>query len=179
MGVWEGIRAVGATVYQMAFRVAVLFLVIGAVDYAFQRRQFQRNIRMTPEEVREERRSLEGPPEVKRRLRQKQFQWVQQRMIQEVPKADVVITNPTHLAIALKYDSQTMMAPTVVAKGKGVIAERIVRVAREHRVPVIVNRPLAHALIRLQIGAQIPPELYQAVAEVLAFVYRLRRARPV
>ena len=176
-GPLNGVEVLGSTIYQMAFRVALLFLTIGLLDYVFQWRQFQQSIRMTPEEVKEDLKSAEGSPLLKARLRQMQRQWARQRMMQEVPKADVVVTNPTHLAIALKYDGQTMLAPTVVAKGKGVVAAQIVKVARRHRVPVVENRPLAHALIRLDIGAQIPPTLYQAVAEVLAFVYRLRRAR--
>ena len=177
IGVSAGVQLLGGAVYKMAVRVSWLFLVLAIIDYIYQRRQFQQSSRMTKEEVKEEMRSAEGSPLTKGRLRREQRKWALQRMMQQVPKADVVVTNPTHLAIALQYDGRTMLAPTVVAKGKGFIASQIVKIARQHRVPIVENRPLAHALIRLEIGTQIPPELYQAVAEVLAFVYRLRRAR--
>ncbi len=178
-GLPGGISLLGSTLYQMAIRVAFLFVGIAVVDYVFQWRQFQQSVRMTREEVKEEMKSAEGSPLMKSRVRQMQRRWARQRMMQQVPQADVVVTNPTHLAIALKYDGQTMMAPMVVAKGKGVVAAQIVKVARQHRVPVVENRPLAHALIRVEVGAQIPPALYQAVAAVLAFVYRLRQSQPV
>lgn len=178
-GVPNGIALLVKTGYEISLRVALVFLGIAVVDYIYQRRRFQQSIRMTREEILEEMRSAEGSPHLKGRIRQMQRRLARLRMMQQVPKADVVITNPTHLAIALKYDGRTMVAPTVVAKGKGVIAAQIVRVARQHRVPIVENPPLAHALIRLEIGMQIPPALYQAVAEVLAFVYRLRRFRPM
>jgi flagellar biosynthetic protein FlhB len=178
-GVSTGITLLAKTGYEMSLRVALLFLGIAMVDYVYQRRRFQQSIRMTREEVKEELRSTEGAPQLKGRIRQMQRRLARLRMMQQVPKADVVVTNPTHLAIALKYDGRTMIAPTVVAKGKGVIAAQIIKVARQHRVPIVENPPLAHALIRLEIGMQIPPALYQAVAEVLAFVYRLRQTRPV
>ncbi len=174
-----GLALLARTGYEMSLRVALLFLGIAVMDYVYQRRRFQQSIRMTREEIKEEMRSAEGAPQLKGRIRQMQRRLARMRMMQQVPKADVVITNPTHLAVALRYDGRTMLAPTVVAKGKGIVAVQIVKVARQHRVPVVENRPLAHALIRLEIGVQIPPALYQAVAEVLAFVYRLRQTRPV
>jgi len=178
-GVSTGIALLAKTGYEMSLRVALLFLGIAIVDYVYQHRRFQQSIRMTREEIKEELRSTEGAPQLKGRIRQMQRRLARLRMMQQVPKADVVVTNPTHLAIALKYDGRTMIAPTVVAKGKGVIAAQIIKVARQHLVPIVENPPLAHALIRLEIGMQIPPALYQAVAEVLAFVYRLRQTRPV
>lgn len=177
IGVGPALAVLGEVAYHMSLRCAAMFLVLAVIDYGFQWRQYQQSVRMTREELREEMRSAEGSPEAKAQMRRLQRQWAMQRMMQKVPKADVVVTNPTHMAIALQYEAKTMLAPVVVAKGKGVIARRIVEIARKHRVPVIENRPLAHALIRLEVGTQIPPELYRAVAEVLAFVYRLRRAR--
>lgn len=159
----------------MALRVAVTLVVIAGLDYLYQRWQFERDIRMTKEEVKEERKQIEGAPEVKGRQRQKQRELTLHRMLQAVPEADVVITNPTHLAVAVTYDAESMAAPTVVAKGQRLIAERIVRAAREHNVPIVRNVPLAQALFNMvEVGEQIPVELYQAMAEVLAFVYRLQ-----
>ncbi|MCS7220742.1 MAG: flagellar biosynthesis protein FlhB [Anaerolineae bacterium] len=178
-GISNGMALLAKTGYEMVLRVALLFGGIAVIDYVYQRRRFQRSIRMTREEVKEEMRSAEGSPHLKGRIRQMQRRLARLRMMQQVPKADVVITNPTHLAVALQYNGRTMLAPTVVAKGKGVIAAQIVRVAQQHRVPIVENPPLAHALIRLEVGTQIPPALYQAVAEVLAFVYRLRQTRPI
>jgi flagellar biosynthetic protein FlhB len=159
----------------MLLRVAVLLVVLAGLDYLFQRWQFEKDIRLTKQELTQELQNVEGNPLIKGRRRQVQRQLALQRMMQAVPKADVVITNPTHLAIALEYKPEAMIAPTVVAKGQRLVAERIVDLARQHDVPVIRNIPLAHALFNLvEVGQQIPPELYQAMAEVLAFVYQLR-----
>ncbi|NLM37731.1 MAG: flagellar biosynthesis protein FlhB, partial [Firmicutes bacterium] len=120
----------------------------------------------------------EGDPLVRSRIRQKQRQLAMRRMMQEVPKADVVITNPTHLAIALKYEAEKMAAPQVLAKGEGYIAAKIKEIATAHGIPLVENKPLARTLYQtVEIGEQIPPNLYQAVAEVLAFVYKLRHRR--
>lgn len=172
------IRVFGRVVASMALRVAVMLVLIAGLDYIYQRWQFERSIKMTKEEVKEERKQIEGSPEVRGRLRQRQRELIVQRMMQAVPEADVVVTNPTHLAVAVQYDAESMAAPTVVAKGQRLIAERIVQVAREHRVPVIRNVPLARALFSMvEVGEQIPAQLYQTMAEVLAFVYRLRMGR--
>lgn len=169
------VRVLGGVASAMALRVAILLTLLAGLDYIYQRWQFERDVRMTKEEVKEERKQIEGPPQVKGRLRQRQFEMMMLRMMQAVPEADVVVTNPIHLAIALQYRAESMPAPTVVAKGQRLIAERIVQVAREHNVPVVQDIPLAHALFKMvEVGEHVPVELYQAMAEVLAFVYRLR-----
>ena len=132
---------------------------------------------MTKQEVKDEMKQSEGDPQIKGKIRQKQRQMAMARMMKEVPKADVIVTNPTHYAIALSYQ-QGMSAPLVVAKGQDLVAQRIKEIAREARVPIIENKPLARAIYAaVQIGDAIPQELYQAVAEVLAYVYRLKHAR--
>jgi len=171
------VEIIGRTVYDMAFRSAAFFLVVGVLDYVWERRQFEGTIKMTRQDFKEDMKSAEGPQQMRARIRQMQRQWSRQRMLEKVPKADVIVTNPTHLAIALKYDRKAVAAPTVVAKGAGFIAEKIVKKVREHSVPVFQNVPLAHALYKLDLDTAIPPALYQAVAEILAFVYRLRAAR--
>ena len=131
---------------------------------------------MTRHEVKEEFKQLEGDPLVRSRIRQKQRELASRRMMQAVPTADVIITNPTHIAVALLYEADRMSAPEVVAKGAGIVAEKIRELANQHGVPLVENQPLARALYRsVEVGQQIPAELYAAVAEVLAFVYRLRR----
>lgn len=162
----------------MTLRVALLLALLAGLDYVFQRRQFELDIRMTKRELLEELQNIEGHPLIKGRRQQAQRRLALQRMMQAVPTADVVVTNPTHLAVAVRYRAEEMEAPIVVAKGQRLIAERIVKLAREHNVPVVQNIPLAHALFTMaEVGEQIPPELYQAMAEVLAFVYRLRSGR--
>jgi flagellar biosynthetic protein FlhB len=149
--------------------------VLGIGDYAFQRWQLGQDLRMTKQEVKQEHRETEGDPMIRSRVRALQRDQARRRMMQEVPKADVVITNPTHLAVALKYEGARMAAPTVVAKGAGFIAERIRQVAAEHGVPIIENKPLAQSLHKIvDLGKEIPSELYQAVAEILAMLLRAK-----
>jgi len=173
-----GIATLGTAVSKMARQGALLLVLAAGIDYAYQFRQHRQRMKMTREEVREELKSSEGQPWIKAKIRQLQRRMSRQRMMQELARADVVVTNPTHLAIALRYDKTSMLAPIVVAKGRGTIAERIVQKTRELKIPIVQNIPLAHALIHVEIGSQIPVTLYQAVAEVLAFVYRLRRETP-
>ncbi len=162
-------------IFWLAIKLAVVLLIIGLIDYAYQRWEFERSIRMSKQEIKEEFKQIEGDPQIKRKIRQKQRELAMRRMMAEVPKADVVITNPTTIAIAIRYDAEIMSAPIVVAKGKGFIAQRIKEIAQEHEVPIIEDRPLAWALYdTTEIGQEIPPELYRAVAEILAFVYRTR-----
>jgi flagellar biosynthetic protein FlhB len=149
--------------------------VLGLADYGFQRWQLGQDLLMTKQEVKQEHRESEGDPMIKSRIRTIQRETARRRMMQEVPKADVVITNPTHLAVALKYEGAQMAAPKVVAKGAGYIAERIRQVAAEHGVPIIENKPLAQSLHKLvDLGKEIPSELYQAVAEILAMLIRAK-----
>jgi flagellar biosynthetic protein FlhB len=157
--------------------LAVALVVIGALDYLVQRLRLERQLRMTRQEAKEELKQEEGDPQVKARIRKMQREATQRRMFQEVPKATLVITNPTHLAVALRYERGRMSAPKVVALGAGHVAERIIATARRFGVPVVENRPLAKALYRLgKLDKEIPVALYKAVAETLAFVYRLRGA---
>ncbi|MCL6441313.1 MAG: flagellar type III secretion system protein FlhB [Thermoleophilum sp.] len=153
-------------------RAVVAYLAIAAADYAWQRRQHERSLRMTRREVQDELRHYGLAPEVKQALRRRQAQLARQRMMAAVPTADVVVTNPTHVAVALRYDG-SKPAPEVVAKGKGRIAQRIREIAAAHGIPIVSDPPLARSLERdVPLGQQIPAHFYQAVAEVLAFVYR-------
>lgn len=160
---------------QLGLTAAVALLALGVLDFGYQRWEFQRSARMTREEIKEELRQNEGSPQIRARIRQQQRKLAMRRMMHEVPRADVVVTNPTHYAVALAYRSEEMSAPRVVAKGADRLAERIKEVARQHGVPVVENKPLAQALYRgVEIGMEIPVELFQAVAEVLAYIYALR-----
>ncbi len=164
-------------ILKIGLRTSIALVVLGVLDYLYQRWEYERNLRMTKQEVKDEFREREGDPKVKSRIRSKQFEMARRRMMAAVPKADVVITNPQELAVALQYDSKEMAAPTVVAKGAGYLASRIKEVARHHGVPIMENKPLARALYRqVEVGYQIPPTLYKAVAEILAHVYRMGEA---
>ena len=155
-----------------------IMIIISFLDYLFQHWRLQVQLRMSKQEVKEENRQQEGDPHVKGRLRTLRQKMARQRMMTEVPNADVVITNPTHLAIALRYRPDEMQAPRVIAKGAGYIAQRIRETARSHSVPIMENKPLARMLYQqVDIGQTIPESLYRAVAEVLAYVFRLQRER--
>ncbi len=155
--------------------LAVALFIIGVIDYIIQRFRLERQLRMTRQEAKEESKQEEGDPQIKARIRRLQREASQKRMMQNVPKATVVITNPTHLAVALRYDRGKMEAPQVIAVGAGFVAERIIEIARRHAVPVVENKPLAQALFRVgKIDQEIPAAFYRAVAEVMAFVFKLR-----
>ncbi|MEN6312935.1 MAG: flagellar biosynthesis protein FlhB [Clostridiaceae bacterium] len=159
----------------LAIRICVVLILLGAFDFIYQWRDYEKNLRMTKQEVKEEYKQTEGNPEIKSRIRQKQREISMRRMMQEIPKADVVITNPTHFACALKYDAAVSKAPVLVAKGQDYIALRIKEIAKENKIEIVENKPLARSLYDLvDIGQAIPQELFQAVAEVLAFVYNLK-----
>lgn len=163
--------------YRVGIRMGIALLLLAALDYAFQRWEVERSMRMTKQEVKEEHRRSEGDPQIKARIRSVQREMARRRMMQEVPKADVVITNPTHIAIALKYDNTMMSAPAVIAKGQGLVAQKIREIARDHGIPVIEDKPLAQTLFKLvEVGMEIPEHLYRAVAEILAYVFRQRGA---
>ena len=165
----------GSLAFKVGLAVSGAIAVLAVFDYAYQRYEWERSLRMSKEEIKEEHKASEGDPLIKSRVRTVQRELVKKRMLAAVKTADVVITNPTHLAVALKYDTATMTAPVVVAKGAGVIAERIRELARHHSVPVVENKFVARTLFRLvDIGKEIPNDLYRAVAEILAFVYRAR-----
>jgi flagellar biosynthesis protein FlhB len=162
----------------VGLRMSAAFVGLAAVDYAFQRFEFERELRMTKQEVKEESKMFEGDPVVKGRIRTVQRQIAYRRMMHDVPKADVVVTNPTHFAIALKYDNLKMRAPRVVAKGADLMAQRIKEVARQHEVPIVEDKPLAQMLYKtVEVGQEIPAKLFQAVAQILAYIYRMKRLR--
>lgn len=174
----EGAKVMGSAAYQIGMRVGLGFLFLAVGDYFFQRQEHEKSLRMTREEVKEEQKQAEGSPQTRARIRQRQRQLAISRMMDEVGRADVVVTNPTQLAIALRYDPEKMAAPIVVAKGQEKLATRIREQAKEHQVPIIENKPLARALYKTaEVGMAIPAELYQAVAEILAFVYQLKASR--
>lgn len=152
-----------------------VLVLIALIDYLFQKWNFEKSLRMTKEEVREEMKEMEGDPNVKARIRSIQRELARKRMMQDVPTADVVVTNPTHLAVAIKYDKTKADAPVVVAKGADFVAEKIRELAKKHRVPLVENKTLARTLFKnVDIGKEVPVSLYKAVAEVLAYVYRLK-----
>lgn len=154
---------------------AAALLVLAVFDYFYQKWQFEKNIRMSKQDIKDEYKKTEGDPLIKSKIRERQRRMAMQRMMQEVPKADVVITNPTHYAVAILYDGANMEAPRVIAKGADYVALRMRQVAQEHHVPLMENKPLARALYaQVDIGESIPQELFQAVAEVLAYVYKAR-----
>ncbi|WP_084524535.1 flagellar biosynthesis protein FlhB [Lutispora thermophila] len=166
---------IGNAIITIGLRSSIMLLVLSVFDYGYQLWEFEKNLKMTKQEIKEEYKQTEGNPQVKSKIKEKQRQLSLRRMMAEVPKADVIITNPTHYAVAIKYDSNISDAPVVTAKGKDLIAYRIKEKAKESNVPVIENKPLAQALFKTtDIGQQIPVEMYQAVAEILAFVYSLK-----
>ena len=168
------LEKVSEILFSMVFKIIAMIIAMGAIDYAYQKWQTTQDLKMTKQEVKDEMKQSEGDPQIKGKIRQKQRQMAMARMMQEVPKADVIVTNPTHYAIAMKYE-KGMAAPLVLAKGQDLVAQRIKEIGREHRVPIVENKPLARALYAaVDVGGAVPAELYQAVAEVLAYVYRLK-----
>jgi len=173
---------VGQGIYTLSldlvFKLLMALAVLAVLDFFFQRWDVERKLRMTREELKEELKQTEGDPWVKARIRQVQREMARRRMMAEVPKADVVITNPEHVAVALKYEMREMPAPKVVAKGQGLLAQKIKEVARESGVPIVEDPPLARLLYtRVEVEEYIPEDLYKAVAEVLAYVYRLKKRK--
>jgi flagellar biosynthetic protein FlhB len=163
------------TIFKISIRCILAIAVLVVIDYAFQKWEFERKIKMTKKEVKDEFKRVEGDPLVKSRIRSIQKQMARRRMMQAVPEADVVITNPTSLAVALRYDNALMNAPRLVAKGSGEIAKRIKELAESHDVPIVENKDLAQSLYSMvELDQEIPPILYQAVAEVLAYIYKLK-----
>jgi flagellar biosynthetic protein FlhB len=160
---------------KICFFVCLALIVLAVLDFLYQRWQHEEDLKMTKQEVKDEHRQSYGDPKVKARIRGVQLEMARRRMMEAVPEADVVITNPTHLAIALKFDAHEMIAPRVLAKGAGFVAQRIREIAEENQIPIVEEKPLAQALYKMvELGEYIPAELYRAVAEVLAYVYRLK-----
>jgi flagellar biosynthetic protein FlhB len=171
-------RFLSQSSFQLGSRVILVLMGIAAADYGYQYWRTTRDLMMTKEELKEEIKNTEGDPQIKARQRRRRSAKSQRQMLTEVPKADVVLTNPTHLAIALRYDRKTMKAPKIVAKGSRLNALKIREIAGQHNVPILENKPLARMLFKYgRVGSEIPAELYAAVAEVLAWVYRVNRFR--
>ena len=163
------------TAFEIFIKVLLVMVVLAVLDYAFQKWKFLEDQKMTKQEVKDEHKQTEGDPQVKSRIRQLQAEAARKRMMADVPGADVVVTNPTRLAVAIKYDGLTMEAPTVVAKGAGAVAANIRKIARESDVPLVENKTLARNLYKtVEVGQEVPSELFQAVAELLAHVYKLK-----
>lgn len=164
--------------YGLGIRVALVLVLLGLIDWIYQRFKHERSLRMSKQEIKEEMRSMDGDPLMKRRRREVQLQLAMQRLQRDVPQADVVVTNPTHIAVALKYDSDTMGAPRMIAKGKDHVALRIREIALAAGIPIVERKPLARVLYKLvEVGQEIPADLYKTVAEVLAYVYELSGKR--
>lgn len=174
----ELIAAISTLVFGVMLRVGVAMLLIGAADFIYQKWKHKHDLRMTLQEVKEERKQHEASPQIKGRIRAIQFEMARRRMLHEVPKADVVLANPTHVSVALKYDSATMDAPVVLAKGPDLMAEQIKEIARANGVPIVYRPELARALFAAaEVGKPVPETLFVAVAEVLAMIYRLRNKK--
>lgn len=172
------LRLIAKTVVELGFFVGGAFLIIAVLDYVYQRYKYEDGLKMTKQEIKEEYKNAEGDPQIKSKIKQKMRQASMNRMMQAVPDADVIITNPTHFAIALKYNEASGRAPIVVAKGMDYVAQKIKEKAKEHQVEIVENKPLARSLYyTVDLDKEIPPELYGAVAEVLAFVYNLKKKR--
>jgi flagellar biosynthetic protein FlhB len=167
--------SLGSLTLSIALKIGACILAIAIIDYIFQKHQYEKSIRMSKQEIKEELKDTEGSPQLKARIRQIQREMTRKRMMTAVPLADVVVTNPTHIAVALKYDRGVQNAPYVVAKGERLIAEKIREIALAHDVPIVEDKPLARALFKMcDIGDLVPETLYRAVAELLAYVYKLK-----
>ena len=175
MPLTQAIGLMGNLIIDLGFRVAIAYMIIALADFIYQKRKFTKDMMMTKQEVKDEFKNSEGSPEVKSAQKRRMMEASRRRMMQAVPQADVVITNPTHYAVAVKYDAEEAEAPIVVAKGADFVAQRIKELARESGVEIVENKPLARMLYaNVEVGELVPPELYKAVAEVLAYVYHLK-----
>jgi len=177
-GVQAGTRVIGDSILTLLWRAAGLFAVFGIVNLFRQIRQYEGDLKMSRQDIKDESKEMEGSPQIKARIRRLQISMRRRHMMKDAPKATAVIVNPTHYAVAIRYDMETMPAPVVVAKGKNYLALRIRKLAIENQVPIIENPPLAQALYKAaDVGQEIPAHLYRAVAEILAYVYKLMRGR--
>ena len=173
--VWGMLAFVGRVAFTIMMLTCLVLIVMALLDYFYQRWEFEKSIRMSRQEIKEEFKHTEGDPLVKSRIRKIQRDMARKRMMAGIPEADVVITNPTHLAVALRYDQDNMNAPVVIGKGAGYVAEKIRDIAAEHKIPIVENKPVAQVLYRITgVGDMIPEDLYRAVAEILAYVYRMK-----
>jgi len=160
----------------MGIAASLVLLCVSMLDWMYQKFDYEKNLKMSKQDIKDEYKNSEGDPLIKSKIKQRQREMAMRRMMSEIPSADVVITNPTHYAIALKYDEENMDAPRVVAKGTDFIAQKIKMIAKEHDVIMVENRPLARAMYdQVEIGDPVPEEFFKAVAEILAYVYRIKR----
>ena len=174
----EAVLYIALMLLKVAVKAVVFLLIIGIIDFIWQKYKHEKSMKMTKQEVQDEMKQIEGDPAIKKQIRSAQMKMMVSHMVKQVPEADVVITNPFHIAVAVKYDQAVMTAPTVIAKGARLIAERIKDAARNSSVPIIENKPLAQTIYKtIEVGEEIPPKLYQAVAEILAYVYKLNEDR--
>jgi flagellar biosynthetic protein FlhB len=177
MSAGDFVSKLAHTILGIAVRAAIAYLLIAVLDFFYQRWRHEKSLKMDKQEVKDEHKNANSPPEVRGAIRRRQMQAAKARMMAAVPQADVVVTNPTHYAVALKYDGEKL-APEVVAKGKDLVAAQIRKIADENDVPIVPDPPLARSLhATVEVGHQIPEELYQAVAQLLAFVFRVARKR--
>ncbi len=175
MPLQQAIGLMGNLIISLGFRIAAAYMVIAAIDLIYQRRKFHKDMMMTKKEVKDEYKNSEGSPEIKSAQKRRMMEASRRRMMQALPQADVVITNPTHYAVALKYDADEADAPIVIAKGADYLAQKIKEIAKENDVEIVENKPLARMLYaNVEVGEMVPPELYKAVAEVLAYVYHIK-----
>lgn len=171
----QALEVIAGTVTDLGIRISLLYMLIAFSDFAYQKIKFKNDMKMTKQEIKEEYKQQEGDPQIRGQIRQKMREASRRRMMQALPQADVVITNPTHYAVAIKYEPEVADAPVVVAKGEDYLAAKIKEIAKDNQIEIVENKPLARMLYaNVDIGQAVPPELYQAVAEVLAFVYRLQ-----
>ncbi|KXG75764.1 flagellar biosynthesis protein FlhB [Thermotalea metallivorans] len=169
------ISFLGKATINVGLRAAIVLILLAVLDYFYQKWEYENELKMSKQEIKEEYKQTEGDPQIKSKIKEKQRQMAMGRMMQDVPKADVIITNPTHYAVAIRYDQTTDNAPIVLAKGQDLIASNIREIAEKYEIPIVENKPLARTLYHtVEIGDYIPPDLYQAVAEVLAYVYKLK-----
>ncbi len=169
----RAVALVGDIIINTGLKISIVYLIVGIVDYIYNKHKFNEDMKMTKQEVKDEFKNTEGDPAIKGQQRKRMQEAAQRRMMQDVPKADVVITNPTHFAVAIKYDADTNQAPVVTAKGQDYVAMKIKEIARDNNIRIVENKPLARMLFHnVELGAEIPPELYQSVAEILAMIYK-------
>ncbi|MDI7741677.1 flagellar biosynthesis protein FlhB [Lysinibacillus fusiformis] len=173
---WDTLTTVAKLTGLMGIAASITLLVISLIDYIYEKYEYEKQLKMSKQDIKDEYKNAEGDPKIKSKIKQRQREMAMRRMMQEIPDADVVITNPTHYAIALKYDDQNMEAPKVVAKGTDYVAQKIKLIAKENDVVMVENRPLARAMYdQVEIGQQVPEEFFKAIAEILAYVYRIKR----
>lgn len=173
---WDTLTTVAKLAAMMGIASAIALLIVAILDYLYEKFEYEKQLRMSKQDIKDEYKNMEGDPLIKSKIKQRQREMAMRRMMQEVPKADVVITNPTHYAVALRYDDGSMDAPKVVAKGADFVAQKIKMIAKENDIVMVENRPLARALYdQVEIGEEVPEEFFKAVAEILAYVYRIKR----